>query len=120
MGNTEIKKLGIDFIENTMRYSFNSSETRTFANRLLSCIEFGTKIKMQNIDEKIQDLLALSNEFIFAEYYSHTNKMMWKIFNTFTHYKSEKFVLCEVGEGIEKALDLAIEIITTEKQKFEN
>jgi hypothetical protein len=32
-----------DFIENTMKYSFNSLETKTFANRLLKSVEFGTK-----------------------------------------------------------------------------
>ena len=32
-----------DYIENTMRFSFNSMETKTQANRMLKCVEFGAK-----------------------------------------------------------------------------
>ena len=32
-----------DFIENTMKFSFNSLETKTLANRMLKCVEFGAK-----------------------------------------------------------------------------
>jgi hypothetical protein len=32
-----------DYIENTMKFSFNSLETKTQANRMLKCIEFGAK-----------------------------------------------------------------------------
>jgi hypothetical protein len=37
------------FIENIMRYSFNSNETRTFANRLLKCTEFGAKWQQERM-----------------------------------------------------------------------
>jgi hypothetical protein len=32
-----------DYIENTMKFSFNSLETKTQANRMLKCAEFGAK-----------------------------------------------------------------------------
>lgn len=32
-----------DFIENTMKFSFNSNDTKTQANRMLKCVEFGAK-----------------------------------------------------------------------------
>ena len=38
-----IEEVAKDFIENTMKYSFNSLETKTQANRMLKCIEFGAK-----------------------------------------------------------------------------
>lgn len=32
-----------DFIENTMKFSFTSNDTKTLANRMLKCVEFGAK-----------------------------------------------------------------------------
>lgn len=32
-----------DFIENTMKFSFASNDTKTQANRMLKCVEFGVK-----------------------------------------------------------------------------
>ena len=32
-----------DFIENTMKFSFTSNDTKTLANRMLKCVEFGVK-----------------------------------------------------------------------------
>jgi len=75
-------------------------------------------MKTLTIDEKIRQLIDLSNEFIFPEYYSHTHCMMWKILNPYTKYKEEKFVLYSVEEGIEKSLDVAIEQISKSKQIF--
>jgi len=72
------------------------------------------------VDEKIQYLLELSEEFIFPEYYLPTKKMMWKIKNVYTPYASDKIVICGVDEGIDKAIDLAIEIITDKKHEFFN
>ena len=70
------------------------------------------------IDSKVNQLLSLSDEFIFPDYYSHTGKTMWKISNVYTKYGSETLVLCGVDEGIEKAIDLAIEHISKAKDKF--
>ena len=73
---------------------------------------------MENIDIKINKLLSLSDEFIFPAYYSHTSKTMWKISNPYTEYSEETLVLCGVDEGIEKALDLAIEQIEKARIEF--
>lgn len=70
------------------------------------------------IDTKINQLLELSDEFLFIEYYTHTNCKMYKIKNIYTKYKEEKIVLSPVSEGIEKALNLAIEQITLFKEKY--
>lgn len=70
------------------------------------------------VDAKIKILLEISDEFIFPAYYTHTNKQMWKISNQYTHYSNETFVLCGVDEGINKALDLAIEHISIAKNKY--
>lgn len=43
---------------------------------------------------------------------------MWKISNVYTNYNSETLVLCGVDEGIEKAIDLAIEGISKAKDKL--
>ena len=73
---------------------------------------------MKRINNKINQLLSLSDEFIFPSHYSHTNKLMWKISNVYTKYGGETLVLCGVDEGMEKALDLAIEHISAAKEKF--
>jgi hypothetical protein len=79
----------------------------------------GTKpVLGEVIDSKVNQLLSLSDEFIFPAYYSHTGKTMWKILNVYTKYGSETLVLCGVDEGIETAIDLAIEHISKAKDKF--
>lgn len=72
----------------------------------------------ESIDSKIEKLLSLSDEFVFPEYYSHTNKTMWKIVNIYTEYKQETLVLCGVDEGIEKAIDLAIKHISKSRNEY--
>ena len=72
------------------------------------------------IDEKIKQLLEITDNFLFIEYYSHTGEKMYKINNQFTHYREEKLVLCSVNDGIEEALDLAIEHIAKKKALFFN
>jgi len=71
-----------------------------------------------NINDKVNQLLTLTDEFIFPAYYSHTGRQMWKIKNVYTDYSDETFVLCGVDEGIDRAIDLAIEQITKAKEKF--
>ena len=81
----------------------------------------GTKPGLdKNIHDKVTELLHLSNKFIFHEFYSHTGKTMWKILNVYTKYGEEKLVLCGVDEGIETAIDLAIEHISKAKANFQN
>ena len=47
-----------DFIENTMKYSFNSLETKTFANRLLKSVEFGAKWQQERMysEEEVEKI----------------------------------------------------------------
>jgi len=71
------------------------------------------------INRKIKKLLALTNEFLFIEYYSHTNCAMYKIKNEHTHFKESIYVLCPVSEGIRKAINLAIKQIAQCKKEFE-
>lgn len=70
------------------------------------------------VDFKINQLLELTDEFIFPAPYSHTKKLMWKISNVHTKYKSETIVLCCVDEGIELALDTAIIEIKKRRDEF--
>jgi hypothetical protein len=43
------EEAGKDFIENTMNFSFKSLETKTQANRMLKCVEFGAKWQAEKI-----------------------------------------------------------------------
>ena len=70
------------------------------------------------IDEKIKKLLSLTDDFVFPEHYSHTKKTMWKISNLYTKFNKETIVLCGIDEGIEKAIDMAIEAISDAKEKY--
>ena len=85
----------------------NTNENGNCANRVLGIVDF-----------KINQLLELTDEFIFPASYSHTDKLMWKISNVYTHYKSETLVLCCVDEGIELALDTAITEIKKKRDEF--
>ena len=52
MNNSEtIEKAGKDFIENTMHFSFNSMGTKTQANRMLKCVEFGAGLQLKQNSE---------------------------------------------------------------------
>jgi hypothetical protein len=73
---------------------------------------------MNPIDKKIADLLRLTDEFLFPAYYPHTGKDMWKIANAYTDYSSETLVLCGVDEGIEAALDIAIDEIGKRRKAY--
>lgn len=44
-----------DYIENTMRFSFNSMETKTQANRMLKCVEFGAKWQQEQYKNKYSE-----------------------------------------------------------------
>lgn len=70
------------------------------------------------VDAKVAELLKITDEFIFPAYYSHTGKTMWKIENIYTKWGGETLVLCPLDEGIEKALDLAIEHISKRREKY--
>lgn len=74
---------------------------------------------MTGIDKKINELRKYTENFLFIEYYSHTQCEMYKILNPYTHYKQDKVVLCPVEDGIAKALDKAIKHIAEQKIMFE-
>ncbi len=73
-----------------------------------------------DVDNKIAELLKLSDNCIFVEYYPHADCLMYKIINVFTSYDEDKLVLCPVTDGISKALDMAIKEIQERKQRFFN
>jgi hypothetical protein len=54
-----LEEAGKDFIENTMKYSFTSSETKTVANRMLKCVEFGAKWQQERMynEKEVESLL---------------------------------------------------------------
>ena len=70
------------------------------------------------VDDKIKELLSLTDEFIFPASYSHEPCLMWKIENVYTKYSAETLVLCRLDEGILVALDLAIKHITEKRKKY--
>ena len=43
-----------DYIENTMKFSFNSLDTKTQANRMLKCAEFGAKWQEQRMYSELE------------------------------------------------------------------
>lgn len=73
-----------------------------------------------NIEQLSKDLVELTGNFIFPEYYPHTNCLMWKILNPFTKYGEEKFVLVHVDDeyGVQKALTIALAKIAASKEEW--
>ena len=63
-------------------------------------------------------LIELSGVYIYPEYYSHTNKLMWKINNPFTKNNMGVKVLLPVDEPIENSLKMALELLKKEKYIF--
>jgi hypothetical protein len=58
-----------DFIENTMKFSFTSNDTKTLANRMLKCVEFGAKWQQEQIknmysEEEVRKMFSKYNEVI--------------------------------------------------------
>jgi len=69
--------------------------------------------------KKIDQLLTISGDkFVFPEYYSHDDRMMWKIENIWTNYAKDMLVLCEFERDFDEVLTLAIETITKQKKLF--
>jgi hypothetical protein len=53
MNSENIKEAGKDFIENTMHFSFNSMDTKTQANRMLKCVEFGAELQAKLFETRV-------------------------------------------------------------------
>lgn len=66
---------------------------------------------MEDINAKIRKLRSLTDKFIFIEYYSHLNCDVYKIENQYTKFAEEKIVLCRLQDGIETAIDKAVDVI---------
>lgn len=75
-------------------------------------------VRRADLDNRIALLMDLSDSFVFIEYYTHTNSYMYKILNPYTDFGMDKYVLCSVGEGISKAVDLAIDIIRDKRDNY--
>jgi len=73
---------------------------------------------MNPIDVKILELRKLTSNFLYIEYYSHTNCECYKLDNEYTKFRKDALVLNTVEEGIEAALDLAINLITRCKHEY--
>ena len=74
---------------------------------------------MNEVNILIDRLLEVTSNFVYPEYYPHTDCMMWKINNEYTKYREDKLVLSPVSEGIEKALAIAAPMIAMKKDVFE-
>jgi len=113
-----------DFSEENGCYQNNCIRCRqTFLGhkyRRICKICHGTNTKSEmTTDERVAELRKVTDNFIFIEYYTHTSCDMWKILNEYTNFKSDKLVLCSLSDGIDKALDLAIEAIKLRKLNYE-
>lgn len=73
MKNKEtLEEAGKDYIENTMKFSFDSLDTKTQANRMLKCVEFGAKYqteRMYSEEEVLKLLCAFDSNFNQDELY---------------------------------------------------
>lgn len=86
MKNKEtLEEVAKNYIENTMKFSFNSLETKTYANRMLKCVEFGAKFQqekmyseedMHKLMDEYQDYLFKTNEPVktFKEWFKQFKK----------------------------------------------
>ena len=78
-----IEEAAKDFIENTMKFSFASNDTKTQANRMLKCVEFGAKWQQEQ---------EQSNENSwFNEYQEVENYIIKRIGNKFLEATPDKY-----------------------------
>lgn len=75
---------------------------------------------MNSIDNLIQELWEYAGVGVFLEYYSHTDKIMYKVLNPWTEYHEDKLVLSPMEEGIEKALCIALPKLAQCKENYLN
>lgn len=67
MENKEtLEEAAKDYIENTMRFSFNSMETKTQANRMLKCVEFGAKWQQERSYSE-EEIMELFQKYILTQ-----------------------------------------------------
>ena len=54
-----LEEVGKNYIENIMKFSFNSLETKTQANRMLKCVEFGAQWQQERMykEEEVHGII---------------------------------------------------------------
>ena len=54
-----LEEAGKNYIENVMKFSFNSLETKTQANRMLKCVEFGAQWQQERMykEEEVHGII---------------------------------------------------------------
>lgn len=88
----KLKNDAIDFIENTMKLSFKSNDTKTQANWLLKAIEFGVNWQAER---------SYSENEVKGMLYEVGNTMKYKGIN-YQAYFNYKDVATEVNKVLEK------------------
>ena len=88
----KLKNDAIDFIENTMKLSFTSNDTKTQANWLLKAIEFGVNWQKER---------SYSENEVKGMLYEVGNAMKYKGIN-YQAYFNYKDVTTEVNKVLEK------------------
>jgi hypothetical protein len=63
MKQETLEEAGKDYIENTMKFSFDSLDTKTQANRMLKCVEFGANYQAERMysETEVLELLRKSH-----------------------------------------------------------
>ena len=61
-----------NYIENTMKFSFNFLETKTQANRMLKCVEFGAKWQQERMYSE-EEVLNFTQTIIQQYKFGNTN-----------------------------------------------
>ena len=84
MKNKEtLEEAAKDFIENTMKFSFTSNDTKTLANRMLKCVEFGAKWQQEQEQNNENSWLN--------EYQEVENYIIKRIGNKFLEATPDKY-----------------------------
>jgi len=76
-----LEEAGKDYIENTMKFSFDSLDTKTQANRMLKCVEFGAKWQAERSYNE-EEMIAFG-EFIFKHTLLTHSKGVKNLFEQF-------------------------------------
>ena len=75
-------------------------------------------IENKELNKKIRELVELNGDFLYIEYYSHEQKVCWKINNNFTYFNKDVIVLGTLEEDFMTILEKAINVIQKRKSEF--
>ena len=73
---------------------------------------------VSTIDDKIKQLREITTELPYIEFCAHNGCDMWKINNIYSEFNKDNLVLCNLEDGLEYALDLAISIFGEFKAEY--